>query len=91
MNITMNQALAITRQREGIFPKPFSAEFISYDSNESRSKGVSELVKIENAVRVKSSHDTKANASLSYKALGTHKLGTIHFKLLLKINGNWVL
>lgn len=88
--LTLKEALSITRQRVGKFPKPFSAEFVSYDSNYSRSKGRSDLIKIENAVRVKSSHDTKTNATFSYKDLNSGSIGTIHIKLLMKVNGKWV-
>lgn len=90
MSQTLAKALEQTRFRDGRLPRPFSIEFIKYDSNRSRGRGKSVLKQISQAVKVKSNHNTKANATLTVQDLNTKLMATLHTKLIMKINDEWV-
>ena len=90
MPITIQQAMRTINTFEGGKPKPFSLEYVTFDSNNRRCKGRSELKKISNAVRVKSSHREKKAGTFTCKALNTPGLVTAHVKLVMKLNGEEV-
>jgi len=90
MAITLKEALKIVNQRQDGWPVPFNIECISFDSNTYRSGKVSELKKIENAIKVKASHNSKKLATISFKELNKRGVHTAHIKLITKINGQWV-
>lgn len=87
----MKDALRIINLKENGLPVPFSVEFISYDSNKHRSGKVSRLKKLENAIKVRSNHNQKKNATITVKRLEGRGVETIHFKLIMKLNGITVL
>lgn len=89
--MVMKDALRIINLKENGLPVPFSVEFIGYDSNKHRSGEVSRLKKLENAIKVRSNHDTKKNATITVKRLEGRGVETIHFKLIMKLNGITVL
>jgi len=91
MAIVMQEALRIVNLKENGLPVPFSIDFVGYDSNKSRSGQISTLKYLENAIKVKSGHNDKKNATITVKRLEGRGVETIHFKLIMKINGITVL
>ena len=87
MAMIMNEALRIINLKENGLPVPFSVEFIGFDSNKHRSNERSEVKYLENAIKVRSGHNSKRNATLTVKRLEGRGVETIHFKLIMKLNG----
>lgn len=87
MAMIMKEALRIINLKENGLPVPFSIEFISFDSNKHRSKEQSSLKLVEDAIKVRSGHNSKRNASITVKRLKGRGVETIHFKLIMKLNG----
>lgn len=89
--MVMQEAMRIINLKENGLPVPFSVEFIGYDSNKSRSGGMSSLKTLENAIKVRSANNEKKNATITVKRLEGRGVETIHFKLIMKLNGMTVL
>lgn len=87
MDMPLREAMRIINLKEKGLPVPFDVEFVSYDSNKSRSGGVSQLKRVENAIKVRSAHNEKRNASFTFKRLSGQGVETVHFKLIMKLNG----
>ena len=87
---SLSEAMRVINTKDRGLPVPFAIEYISFDSNKSRSGGTSALRKVENAIKIRSAHDDKKNATVTFKKLNGQGVDTVHIKLILKLNGEEV-
>lgn len=79
MATSLNDALTITEQ-----PEPFAIKFVTCDI--ARKKG-GDIIELNKAVRVGTSHNRKVNDTIAVKQTGnTHHPHTVHNHLILEIN-----